>query len=163
MPFANSFAPGPKNFDIYLNQVSYKTERTQTADLSKGYYFVNQALVVLKDSPLAKATTIAELKDYVYRRPGRDDQPTTRSASSSRRPRSPLVYDTNDPAIEALENKPIDGLVVDLPTAYYITNVQVDERHHRRPVRGRHAGALQRRPRQGQPADRVRRTRRSTR
>jgi len=125
VPFANSFAPGPKTFDIDLNQVNYKTERTQTADLTKGYYFGNQALVVLKDSPLAKATTIAELKDYVY---GAQVGTTSYDAIASViAPTKPaLVYDTNDLAIKALGNKTIDGVMVDLPTADYITNVQVE-------------------------------------
>jgi polar amino acid transport system substrate-binding protein len=125
VPFANSFAPGPKTFDIDLNQVNYKTERTQTADLTKGYYFGNQALVVLKDSPLAKATTIAELKDYVY---GAQVGTTSYDSIASviAPTKAPLIYDTNDLAIKALGNKTIDGVVVDLPTADYITNVQVE-------------------------------------
>jgi polar amino acid transport system substrate-binding protein len=125
VPFANSFAPGPKTFDIDLNQVNFKTERTQTADLTKGYYFGNQALVVLKDSPLAKATTVAELKDYVY---GAQVGTTSYDAIATviAPSKAALVYDTNDLAIKALGNKTIDGVVVDLPTADYITNVQVE-------------------------------------
>ena len=125
VPFANSFAPGPKTFDIDLNQVNYKVERTQTADLSKGYYFGNQALVVLKSSPLAKATSIAELKDYVY---GAKVGTTSFDAIAAliAPSKDARIYDTNDLAIKALGNKTIDGVVVDLPTADYITNVQVD-------------------------------------
>ncbi len=125
VPFANSFAPGPKTFDFDLNQVNYKSERTQTADLSTGYYFGNQALVVLKDSPLAKATAVTELKPYVY---GAQVGTTSYDAIAALiAPTKPaLVYDTNDLAIKALGNKTIDGVVVDLPTADYITNVQVD-------------------------------------
>jgi polar amino acid transport system substrate-binding protein len=125
VPFANSFAPGPKTFDIDLNQVTYKAERTQTADLTKGYYFGNQALVVLKDSPLAKATTVAELKDGVY---GAQVGTTSYDAIGTIiAPTKPaLVYDTNDLAIKALGNKTIDGVMVDLPTADFITNVQVE-------------------------------------
>jgi polar amino acid transport system substrate-binding protein len=125
VPFANSFAPGPKTFDIDLNQVNYKVERTQTADLSKGYYFGNQALVVLKSSPLAKATSIAELKDYVY---GAQVGTTSYDAIAAliAPSKDARIYDTNDLAIKALGNKTIDGVVVDLPTADYITNVQVD-------------------------------------
>ncbi len=63
VPFANAFAPGPKEFDFDLNQVSYKAERAETADLTEGYYFGNQSLVVLDSSPLATATSIASLKD----------------------------------------------------------------------------------------------------
>ena len=124
VPFANSFAPGPKTFDIDLNQVNYKTERTQTADLTKGYYFGNQALVVLKDSPLAKATTIAELKDGLYgAQVGTTSYDSIATVIAPSKPA--LVYDTNDLAIKALGNKTIDGVMVDLPTADYITNVQV--------------------------------------
>ena len=124
VPFANSFAPGPKAFDFDLNQVNYKAERTKTADLSNGYYFGNQALVVLKDSPLAKATSIAELKDYVY---GAQVGTTSYDAIAAliAPSKAALVYDTNDLAIKALGNKTIDGVIVDLPTADYITNVQV--------------------------------------
>jgi polar amino acid transport system substrate-binding protein len=125
VPFANSFAPGAKTFDIDLNQVNYKVERTQTADLSKGYYFGNQALVVLKTSPLAKATSIAELKNYVY---GAQVGTTSYDAIASliAPSKDARLYDTNDLAIKALGNKTIDGVVVDLPTADYKTNVQVD-------------------------------------
>lgn len=124
VPFANSFAPGPKAFDFDLNQVNFKTERTKTADLSKGYYFGNQALVVLKDSPLAKATSIAALKDYVY---GAQVGTTSYDAIAAliAPSKAALVYDTNDLAVKSLGNKTIDGIIVDLPTADYITNVQV--------------------------------------
>lgn len=125
VPFANSYAPGAKAFDIDLNQVGYKPERAQTADLSTGYYFGNQALVTLKDSPIASATTISALKDYVF---GAQTGTTSYDAIGTLiAPTKPaLVYDTNDLAIKALGNKTIDGVVVDLPTADYITNVQVD-------------------------------------
>ena len=125
VPFLNSFAPGAKLFDIDLNQVNYKVERTKTADLSKGYYFGNQALVVLKDSPLAKATSIAQLKDYVY---GAQVGTTSYDAIGKliAPSKAARVYDTNDLAVKALANKTIDGVVVDLPTADFITNVQVE-------------------------------------
>ena len=126
VPFANSYAPGPKTFDFDLNQVNYKPERTQTADLSKGYYFGNQALVVLKASPLAKATSVAALKDYVY---GAQVGTTSYDAIAS------VIAPTKKAARVRHERpghqgpqatRPIDGLVVDLPTADYITNVQIE-------------------------------------
>jgi len=125
VPFANSYAPGPKTFDIDLNQVNYKAARTQTADLSKGYYFGNQSLVALKGSPLAKATTVAQLKDSLF---GAQVGTTSYDAIAAviAPTKKPLVYDTNDLAIDALRNKTLDGIVVDLPTADYITNVQIE-------------------------------------
>ena len=74
VPFANSFAPGPKTFDFDVSQVSYKPERAQTADLSTGYYFGNQSLVVLETSPLASATSIAAAQGLRVRRAGRHDE-----------------------------------------------------------------------------------------
>ena len=125
VPFANAFAPGAKTFDIDLNQVSYKPERTETADLTEGYYFGNQSLVALKDSPVAAATSIAALKEFVF---GAQVGTTSYDAINAiiAPTKTPAVYDTNDAAIEALKAGTIDGIVVDLPTADYITNVQVD-------------------------------------
>ena len=124
VPFANSFAPGPKTFDIDLNQVNYKTERRQTADLSKGYYFGNQSVVTLKDSPFAKATTVADLKGAQW---GAQVGTTSLDAINTliAPTKKALVYDTNDLAVKALGQKTIDAIMVDLPTADYITNVQV--------------------------------------
>jgi polar amino acid transport system substrate-binding protein len=125
VPFANAFAPGEKTFDIDLNQVTFTEERTQTADLTEGYYFGNQSLVALKDSPVAKATSIAELKDFVF---GAQVGTTSYDAISEiiAPTKAAAVYDTNDAAIEALSAGTIDGIVVDLPTADFITNVQVE-------------------------------------
>lgn len=125
VPFANAFAPGAKTFDLDLNQVSYKPERTETADLSEGYYFGNQSLVALAGSPVAKATSVAELKDFVF---GAQVGTTSYDAIVNviAPTKTPAVYDTNDAAIEALKAGTIDGIVVDLPTADYITTVQVE-------------------------------------
>ena len=126
VPFANAFAPGPKSFDLDLNQVSYKPERAQTADLSDGYYFGNQSLVVMKDSPLASVTSIAALKDYIY---GAQVGTTSYDAITQliAPTKDPQVFDTNDAAIQALGQGSIDGVIVDLPTADYITNVQLSD------------------------------------
>lgn len=124
-PFTNAIQPGPKDFDIYLTQVSYSAERAQAVDLSDGYYDVAQSVVALKSSKLAAARTVAELKDFVF-----GAQVGTTSYNLIQQVIAPTketkVYDTNDAAVEALKNGQIDGLVVDLPTAFYVTAVQVD-------------------------------------
>jgi polar amino acid transport system substrate-binding protein len=126
VPFANAFAPGPKDFDLDLNQVSFKPERAETADLSDGYYFGNQSLVVLKTSPLATATSIAALKDYIF---GAQVGTTSYDAITDviAPTKEAQVFDTNDAAIQALSQGSIDGVIVDLPTADFITNVQVED------------------------------------
>ncbi len=123
--FDNSYAPGPKTFDFDINQVSYLPERAQTADLTDGYYVVNQAVVALKDSPIAAAKTITDLKAYKF---GAQVGTTSYNTivNTIAPAKEPAVYDSNDAAITALQNKQIDGLVVDLPTAFFVTAVQVE-------------------------------------
>lgn len=123
--FDLSFAPGPKDFDIYLSQVSFVPERAEGADLSDGYYSLNQSLVAIEGSPIASAESVAELKDFKF-----GAQVGTTSLAfiqdQIQPTQEPLVYDTNDAAIEALGNGQIDGLVVDLPTAFFVTAVQLE-------------------------------------
>ena len=124
-PFNNAIGPGEKDFDIYLSQVSFSEERAQAVDLSDGYYDVAQAVVAAKDSKLSKETTISGLKGYQF---GAQVGTTSLELiNTTIAPRQEAkVYDTNDLAIEALKNGQIDGLVVDLPTALYITAAQFD-------------------------------------
>jgi polar amino acid transport system substrate-binding protein len=123
-PFNNAIQPGPKDFDIYLTQVSYSPERAQAVDLSDGYYNVAQSLVALKDNKVSSVTSIAGLKDFQF-----GAQIGTTSLKTITDVIAPTkeakVYDSNDAAIEALKNGQIDGIVVDLPTAFYVTAVQV--------------------------------------
>ncbi|MSO58602.1 MAG: amino acid ABC transporter substrate-binding protein [Thermoleophilia bacterium] len=126
VPFNNSYKPGKKPFDIYITQVSYTPERAKVVDFSRGYYFVNQAVVTTKGSAIANAKSITALQgaklaaqvgttSYTY---------ITRHIRPSSQP---SVFDTNDAAIQALQNGQIDGIVVDLPTAFYVTAVQLDD------------------------------------
>lgn len=124
-PFTNATQPGPKDFDVYLTQVSYSAERAQAVDLTDGYYDVAQSIVALGDSKLAGTTSIAALKDFRF-----GAQVGTTSATLIESVIAPTqdmaVFDTNDAAVEALKNGQIDGLVVDLPTAFFVTAVQVE-------------------------------------
>ncbi|HEX7950441.1 MAG TPA: ABC transporter substrate-binding protein [Candidatus Limnocylindrales bacterium] len=123
--FDNSYAPGPKPFDFYLAQVSFKPERAESADLSDGYYFLNQSLVAVGGTSIASAKTIADLASYQFgAQAGTTSYDTI--VNVIKPTKEPRVYDSNDAAITALNNKQIDGLVVDLPTAFYVTAAQMD-------------------------------------
>ena len=126
VPFNNSFRPGKKPFDVYITQVSYTPERAKAADFSRSYYFVNQAVVGRKGKPIAKVKSIAGLKPFKL---GAQVGTTSYTYITKYiKPSSkPLVYDTNDAAVQALKNGQIDGIVVDLPTAFYVTAVQVSD------------------------------------
>jgi polar amino acid transport system substrate-binding protein len=125
VPFDNSFAPGTKPFDLDINQVSFTSERATAVDLSDGYYTLNQSIVALKANALASAKTIADLKAYKF-----GAQAGTTSLDTINNVIAPTiaakVYSSNDDAIAGLKAKQIDGLVVDLPTAFYVTAAQVD-------------------------------------
>ena len=125
VPFNTSYAPGDKNFDFDINQISITPERAEVVDFSDGYYTVNQAVVAFNDSPIAGATTITELKEAKL-----GAQVGTTSLSFVTEVVQPtdetyVFNDTND-AKSALKNGQIDGIVVDLPTAYYVTAAEFD-------------------------------------
>ena len=126
VPFAVSFAPGAKNFDFNINQVSFKPERAENADLSDGYYSLKQAIVALKSNAIAAETTLAGLAKYKF---GAQIGTTSYDAIKDeiKATAEGNVYDTNDLAIAALKAKQIDAIVVDLPTADYITSVQIED------------------------------------
>jgi polar amino acid transport system substrate-binding protein len=126
VPFTNSFKPGKKTFDFYIQEVSYSPARAKAVDFSKSYYFVNQSIVGRKGKPLASVRSINGLKAYKL---GAQIGTTSYDFIVNKiKPSSkPLVYDTNDAAVQALKTGQIDGLVVDLPTAFYVTAVQVPD------------------------------------
>ena len=124
VPFNRSYAPGKKSFDFDINQISYTPARAKVVDFSASYYDVNQSLVVRKGTPIAAVRTIAGLRKYKL---GVALGTTSYDyiVKNIRPQAQPAVYDTNDKAVFALKTKRIDGLVVDLPTAFYVTAVQV--------------------------------------
>ena len=117
VPFNNSYAPGPKEFDFDINQVSVTPEREGGATFSDGYYDVSQALVVNKGTPIASATTIADLKQYQL---GVQIGTTSLDLIEEviQPDKQPRVFDRSVDVIQALNNEQIDGYVVDAPTAY---------------------------------------------
>ena len=122
--FDQSFAPGPKGFDFYLAQVSITKKRAETVDFSTPYYDVNQAVVTLKSNKYANATSVAGLKGAKL-----GTQLGTTSYAFIQDvikpgPQATAYHSVND-AINGLKAHQIDGIVVDLPTAFYMTAVQI--------------------------------------
>jgi polar amino acid transport system substrate-binding protein len=124
VPFSNSYAPGPKSFDFDINQISFTPARAKVVDFSDSYYDVNQSVVVNKGTPIASVTTVAGLKPYQL---GAQLGTTSYGfiQDTIKPTKKPSVFPSNTGAVQALKNKQIDGLVVDLPTAFYVTAVQV--------------------------------------
>jgi polar amino acid transport system substrate-binding protein len=124
VPFNTSFAPGSKSFDFDINQISYTPARAKVVSFSDSYYDVNQSIVVNKGTAIASVTTVAGLKPYEL---GAQLGTTSYQFINEKiKPsKKPSVFPNNAGAVQALKNKQIDGLVVDLPTAFYVTAVQV--------------------------------------
>jgi polar amino acid transport system substrate-binding protein len=122
--FNKSFAPGDKDFDFDINQISITPARAKVVTFSDGYYTASQALIALKDSSVADATSVADLKDDKL-----GAQTGTTSLSAIRndiQPSSePLVFDDTNVAKQALLNHQVDAIVADLPTAFFITAVEI--------------------------------------
>jgi len=126
VPFENSYAPGEKDFDFTLQQISYTAERAEVVDMSDGYFFVNQALVSQAGTDLAGATTIDEVRSAQL---GVASGTTSLSYIQDviQPDQEPMVYNDNDGAIAALEAEQVDGIVVDVATAFFITAVQMED------------------------------------
>lgn len=126
VPFNKVVQPGPKDFDFDVNQVSITEARRKAVDFSSGYYDVVQTVITNEGSAIDGATSLADLADAKL---GAQVGTTSYTAITDQvRPsEEPAVFDTNDQAVQALKNGQIDGIVVDLPTAYFMTAVQLDD------------------------------------
>ena len=124
--FDDAIAPGSKDYDFNIQQFSITPDRAEVVDFSDGYYQVEQVIIGAADSAAASATSIGDLKelklgaaiattslDYLEE----VVQPSTDAA----------VFDDNVAAKSAFDAGQIDGIVFDLPTAYYITAVEIPE------------------------------------
>ena len=122
--FDAAIAPGSKNFDFNLQQYSITDERKQVVDFSSAYYKSNQAIVSFKGSKLEGVTTLQGIKDAGAKL-GAAVATTSLDVIESDLGLKAQVFNDNAAAVTALKNKQIDGLVVDLPTAFYLSAVEV--------------------------------------
>jgi polar amino acid transport system substrate-binding protein len=121
--FDGAVAPGEKNFDFNLQQFSITEERKAAVDFSSPYYTAPQAIVSFKGSKIDGKTSIAELKGAKL---GAAVGTTSLDAIETQLGLKASVFNDNAAGVSALKNKQIDGLVVDLPTAFYLSGVEVE-------------------------------------
>jgi len=123
VPFNSSYAPGPKDFDFDINQISITPPREKAVDFSKPYYVAPQAVVTGKGSDL-KVSSLADLKDATI-----GVQIGTTSLDAVRDvvdpSGDPKVFNDSNDVVTALKQNQVDAIVTDLPTAFYITAAQV--------------------------------------
>ncbi len=121
--FDSAVTPGEKNFDFNLQQFSITEERKAAVDFSSPYYTAPQAIVSFKGSKIDGKSSIADLKDAKL---GAAVGTTSLDAIESQLGLKASVFNDNAAGVSALKNQQIDGLVVDLPTAFYLAGVEVE-------------------------------------
>ncbi|MGI6879591.1 ABC transporter substrate-binding protein [Microbacterium sp. gxy059] len=124
--FDEAIAPGPKTFDINLQQFSITPERENAVDFSSPYYESAQVVVTTGSSSVADAASLADLEDALI-----GAQTGTTSFIAAEQTIAPAqgvqAFSSNDDAKLALENGQVDAIVVDLPTAFYISGAELDD------------------------------------
>ena len=123
--FDQAIAPGPKDFDFNLQQFSITDEREESVDFSSPYYETTQVVITVEGSPAADAASVADLKPLLV-----GAQTGTTSLDAIEEVIAPdagaQVFNTNDDAKLALQAGQVDAIVVDLPTAFYLTGAELD-------------------------------------
>jgi polar amino acid transport system substrate-binding protein len=124
VPFNSSYAPGDKKFDFDINQISITPKRAQHVDFSSPYFTAPQAVVAREGSPAASATSLADLAKTKL---GVQVGTTSLDAvNASIKPSSqPQVFNDSNDTVRALKIKRVDAIVVDLPTAFYLTAAEI--------------------------------------
>ena len=125
-PFNSSYAPGPKDFDFDLNQISITPKRAEQVDFSSAYYTADQAVVALPGTLPDSLTTTGDLADAKI---GVQIGTTSLDAvtESIEPAEEPVVYDNSNDVVTALEQGQVDAIVIDTPTALFLTAVQVPD------------------------------------
>ncbi|MFN8592724.1 MAG: ABC transporter substrate-binding protein [Thermomicrobiales bacterium] len=121
--FNASYAPGPKDFDFYITQVSITDERKKAVDFSDPYYISPLVVVAKKDSPVFDAKTLADLAKFSF---GAQVGTTYYIAITDdiKPEKDTMVFDTTADSLTALENGQIDAVILDLESANYVTSEQ---------------------------------------
>ena len=126
VPFNSSYAPGPKDFDFDINQISITPKRAERVDFSEPYYTAPQAVLALKSSGAASAASLADLADAKI---GVQVGTTSLDAVNELiQPSSdPQVFNDSNDTVRALKTERVEAIVVDLPTAFFLTAVEIPE------------------------------------
>jgi polar amino acid transport system substrate-binding protein len=123
--FEEAIAPGVKNFDFNLQQFTITEERKANVDFSEPYYVTTQAVVTVKGSAAEGVTDLAGLKGLLI---------GAASATTSFKAIEEIIaptagaraFNSNDDAKAALAARTIDAIVVDLPTAFYLSSAPAE-------------------------------------
>ncbi|WP_406247915.1 ABC transporter substrate-binding protein [Microbacterium sp. M] len=123
--FDGAIAPGPKDWDLNIQQFSITDERKNAVDFSSPYYTTAQAVVAVGSSPAASSTTIDELKEAKV---GVASSTTSYTVAKEQLGDANLsVFNSVDDVVLALKSGQIDAMITDLPGAFYVVGAQLDD------------------------------------
>lgn len=122
--FDEAIQPGPKSFDFNLQQYSITPDRAEVVSFSDPYYFAAQAILGYSDSP---AATVDNVEGFAALKLGAATGTTSLDyIENVIKPEAEVfVFNDNAAAKAALDSKQIDAIVTDLPTALFITGVEI--------------------------------------
>lgn len=125
--FDEAIAPGEKDYDFNIQQYSITAERDEIVDFSLPYYQDQKTLLVPDESPAASASTFADLRelsfgatigttdlDYIVDVIGIAEEDVA-------------VYNDQAGTFAALDAGQIEATVIGLPTALFITEVELPQ------------------------------------
>lgn len=119
-PFESLYAPGPKAFDLAMDEISFTDKRAKVVDFSDAYYTIQQGLLVKKGTPIEDAHTIADLKPYHF---GAQAGTTGLDyIKETIQPKKISEYNDTVTAGQALSLGQIDAVVIDVPIAIPMTD-----------------------------------------
>lgn len=123
--FTEAIVAGEKDYDFNVQQYTITEERDQVVDFSDGYYALRQAIVGYEDSAAVGATSVSDLQELrIGAQIGTTSLDYVENVIEPSEPAA--VYDTNADAKAALDADQVDALVFDLPTAYFVTAVEIE-------------------------------------
>ena len=125
VPFNASYRPGSKDFDFDINQISITPQRARAVDFSDPYFTSPQAVIAQKKSRGRRAPRASPTS----RTPQIGVQIGTTSldavTASIEPTKQPKVFDDSNAVVTALKQGQVDAAVVDLPTALFLTAVEI--------------------------------------
>jgi polar amino acid transport system substrate-binding protein len=123
--FDTAVAGSDKNFDFNLQQFTINAERAEVVSFSDPYYTANQAVLGYADGPGASVTKLSDLKSLKL---GAAAGTTSLAFVTDviQPDVEPFAFNSNADAKTALDNKQIDAIVTDVPTALFISAVEIE-------------------------------------
>jgi polar amino acid transport system substrate-binding protein len=122
--FEAAIAPGPKSFDVNLQQYTITDERKQGVDFSSPYYAASQSIIAIEGGAADGVTDLAGLQDLTIGAMANSTSALTLEALDLGI--EPKVYNSNEDATAALGAGQVDAVVLDTPTAYVAVNFYIE-------------------------------------